>query len=526
MTYYLKYRPQNVSELDLDGVRKSLGEIIKSGRFPHAFLFSGPRGAGKTSTARILAKVLNCESPKDGEPCNECVTCLSITKGSSLDVIEIDAASNRGVDDMRQLRDTVKLAPAGSQKKVYIIDEAHMLTTEAANALLKTLEEPPSHAVFVLATTEPHKLLDTIRSRCTAITFYKGGKEEITRSLQKIVDGEKLEIEKEALEEIAKGVDGSFREAHKILEQLSFSGEKITRESVKKVLSGVSTSPVKLLTLLGKKDLPGSLEEIDLLVKNGVQLRVFTTEAVSILRQLLLKKAGIESQVEDIEGLNTSQEITTLLELLSESYRQYPTAVIPQLPLELVVFKWVNQSQIGIVQIPNITKVAQKAEEIVKQVVNSKEDKKDTAPISEISLPEDISQAAVVEASAPIIASNISDVELENLWREIMKQTKPQNTSLEALLRACKLNGFDGQVLTVEVFYKFHKDKLEQTVYRELVEKIAAEILGTTKLRMLCVLSNTRKKAADVVNVAAVPSTGEDISQLAEQIFGGDGKVH
>src|SRR3989344_3187949 len=229
MTYYLKYRSQTLDQLDLEKVRDQLQKIVSSGRVPHALLFSGPRGSGKTSAARILAKVVNCEirdkdkdkdkqsltlrdkqsltlrdkqsltlrdkqslTLRDKEPCNKCGSCVAITKGSSLDVIEIDAASNRGVDDIRTLRETVKLSPISARMKVYIIDEAHMLTTEASNALLKTLEEPPAHAMFILATTAPEKLLDTIRSRSTLINFYKGTVPEVIRSLKRVVKGEKL----------------------------------------------------------------------------------------------------------------------------------------------------------------------------------------------------------------------------------------------------------------------------------------------------------------------------------------------
>src|SRR3989344_3080265 len=221
MTYYLKYRSQTLDQLDLEKVRDQLQKIVSSGRVAHALLFSGPRGSGKTSAARILAKVVNCEirdtdkdkdkqsltlrdkqsltlrdkqslTLRDREPCNKCGSCVAITKGSSLDVIEIDAASNRGVDDIRTLRETVKLSPISARMKVYIIDEAHMLTTEASNALLKTLEEPPAHAMFILATTAPEKLLDTIRSRSTLINFYKGTVPEVIRSLKRVVKGEKL----------------------------------------------------------------------------------------------------------------------------------------------------------------------------------------------------------------------------------------------------------------------------------------------------------------------------------------------
>src|SRR3989344_4922885 len=210
MTFYLKYRPQTLVDLDSTPVRESLIKIVESKSIPHAFLFSGPRGTGKTSAARILAKVVNCENPPaGGEPCNECDQCTSITKGTNMDVIELDAASHRGIDDVRALRDAVKLAPASARKKVYIIDEAHMLTTEASNALLKTLEEPPSHVNFILATTNPEKLIETIRSRATGISFRKATEAEMIASLGRIAKGEKMKMDKETIGEVAKAANGS-----------------------------------------------------------------------------------------------------------------------------------------------------------------------------------------------------------------------------------------------------------------------------------------------------------------------------
>ena len=205
MTLYLKYRPRNLNELDLGDVGESLKKILSKKSIPHAFLFAGPKGTGKTSAARILAKMVNCESKNP--PCGNCDQCLSIDKGNNLDVIEMDAASHRGIDDVRILRDAVKLTPVSAKKKIYIIDEAHMLTTEASNALLKTLEEPPEHVIFILATTNPEKLIDTIRSRTTYIPFRKAKSEEIVRSLKRVVVGEKIKIDTETLSVIAEASD-------------------------------------------------------------------------------------------------------------------------------------------------------------------------------------------------------------------------------------------------------------------------------------------------------------------------------
>ena len=234
MVFYRKYRPQTISELDSSNVRETLFAVLKGENIPHAFLFTGPKGLGKTSTARIVAKAVNCLHPKNGEPCNVCEQCVSITNGSNIDILEIDGASNRGIDEIRELRERVKLAPSSAKKKVYIIDEVHMLTTEAFNALLKTIEEPPAHVMFIFCTTEPHKVPETILSRCFHISFSLATTAELVHSLERITNGEKIEAEKGALELIAHLAEGGFRDAAKILEEMVLlsNGQILTKKFV------------------------------------------------------------------------------------------------------------------------------------------------------------------------------------------------------------------------------------------------------------------------------------------------------
>ncbi len=361
MVLYRKYRPQKLSELDSSAVRESLTRIFSSSFMPHAFLFSGSRGTGKTSAARIIAKILNCEErnrirnkesgikagktvdnkTNDFEPCNKCSACLSITQGSNLDAFEIDAASNRGIEEIRDLRDKIRLAPVSGKYKVYIIDEVHMLTNEAFNALLKTLEEPPQHAVFILATTEPEKLPLTIISRCVRINFQKATSQEIFNCLSRVISGEKLKVTEEVLRLIAASSDGSFRDATKILEQ-AVAEDALTEEKLRVLLGKQNISPEKFLQLMGKKDTKVLLEEIIKMGQGGANFRLFTEDILHLLHDLLVAQFGIDKNKVSAEIVDkySKNDLSFLIKLFSRVYLELRGASIPQLPLELAVVEW------------------------------------------------------------------------------------------------------------------------------------------------------------------------------------------
>ena len=464
MTLYLKYRPQSLADLDLDLVREELTKIVASGNIPHALLFAGPKGTGKTSAARIMAKIVNCESKNP--PCNKCQQCLSIMKGNNIDVIELDAASNRGIDDIRVLRDTVKLAPASSRKKVYIIDEAHMLTLEASNALLKTLEEPPDHVLFILATTNPEKLIETIRSRTTLIEFHKASPEETIRALTSVATGEKLKIDKEILFSISKMSKGSFRDAVKILEQLISQKIKLTKDDVEEfLLKRKAFDEREFIDVLIRKDCKKAILMISDFVSKGVDVENVIESVTTQLRKSLLVKVGVGSG----EEIDLSKpDLILLIELLSFARSQIALSSIEELPLEIAVIKWCGDEVI-------------QNEEPVKNI---------TTKLSEIT---------------------------DDVWKTILTKVRPINTSIEALLRAARPVGYDGNILTLGVYYKFHKERLEEVSHRKVLEDVAASVMGCP-IKVTCTL--TEPPAKKIEEVPLTETKDNDIIKIAEEIFG------
>jgi DNA polymerase-3 subunit gamma/tau len=295
LSLYRKYRSQSFDEISgQEHVTRTLQNAIRSDRVAHAYLFCGARGTGKTSTARLLAKCLNCEQGPTPEPCNACDNCVRIAAGSSMDVIEIDAASNRGIDEIRTLREKVQYAPSQSRRKVYVLDEVHMLTTEAFNALLKTLEEPPGHVLFVLATTEAHKVPTTILSRCQRFDFRRGSLEQIAARLRFVAEQEGYAIEPPAIVRIARGADGSWRDALSLLEQVLAYGERtITLKDVTEVLGTVDADALHdLVEALRTGDGAALFGTIDALISAGKDPRQLTRDLVEHFRALLRAAAG------------------------------------------------------------------------------------------------------------------------------------------------------------------------------------------------------------------------------------------
>ncbi|BCX14980.1 MAG: DNA polymerase III, subunit gamma and tau [Patescibacteria group bacterium] len=514
MTLYLKYRPQKISDLDLVEVRETLEKMIKGGSIPHALLFAGPKGTGKTSAARIIAKVLNCEknAQKLGEPCNKCEQCTSIMAGNNVDVIEIDAASHRGIDDIRALRESIKLSPARARSKVYIIDEAHMLTLEASNALLKTLEEPPSHVYFILATTDPEKLIPTIRSRTTIVNFKKASEKELVDSLAKKAKSENLKFEKEALKKITSFSDGSFRDAVKILEQLVNEDVELTQEKVSDYLDKLAYFDLnRFIEDMVKRDLDSLLFAIKRASQEGLDIDTLIDKVIIELRERLLYSLRDDSR----DSLFKESEVIHLIELLIEAKRQLSfTADFENLPLELAVIKWCLESENGESQ---NKKQKDKENETLPSKIDSNEGRNDKVEADNLDPNEDkkSKNGDKLEKNDDSWEENISD----EIWKKILVQVGQINTSMEALLRAVKPLGINGQTFNLGVFYKFHKERLEEARYREMLENVAGRVLNRP-VKIVCSLtppsfSNKTKNNEDVGQ-----EVNNDLVDVAKSIFG------
>ena len=346
--FYRKWRPQSLAEVvGQDHVTRTLRQAVIQGRVAHAYLFCGPRGTGKTSTARILAKAINCLNPSDGEPCNQCRLCEAINEGRALDLVEIDAASHRGIDDIRDLREKVYFTPAEGTYKVYIVDEVHMLTEPAFNALLKTLEEPPSHAIFILATTEAHKIPATVVSRCQRFDFHRISQEHMEARLAQLCEGEGIETEPQVLKALARNASGSLRDAENLLEQLVVSYDSnITLDHVKEMLGiGDDEMALALVGHILKGDAQEGLRIINTVADQGLDLRRFHRQIVDHLRSVLLISAGagesLEHSQEALETMKTMAQASNTERIL-KALRMFEQASPRQdgpstLPLELAL---------------------------------------------------------------------------------------------------------------------------------------------------------------------------------------------
>ncbi|OGY25269.1 MAG: DNA polymerase III, subunit gamma and tau [Candidatus Woykebacteria bacterium RBG_16_43_9] len=489
MVLYRKYRPQTLAEvMGQDHVREPLLATLSSGKISHAFLFTGPRGTGKTSIARILAKAVNCEknAVKKGdswqfsEPCNICNSCKSINEGSHLDIMEIDAASNRGIDEIRDLREKIKLLPASGNFKVYIIDEAHMLTSEAFNALLKTLEEPPEHSVFVLATTEPQKIPATIASRSTRYDFKVPNVDQIKAKLHLIAKQEGWAMPPESLEEISKMAGGAFRDAEVLLEKVSATDTSASLEKTREILGKREiASTIEFLKLITGKKTKEALIWLDEYLKSGGSVRVLTEAVLDTLRKILLLKAGADVVVgfitqDEIETLIklekeiSKSEMLKLIDLFNVSISELRDASIPQLPIEIAIIEATSDK--NIVQEEDIVPSV-KGKVTIISTTDTKENSQKGGVEKEL-------EKEIITSKKEVKNQNKILKKLQEKWPQFLKEIKATNSSVEMFLRSANPVDIDEDLVIIEFVYKFHKGKIEERKYRDIVEKALEKFTG------------------------------------------------
>jgi len=511
---YRKWRPQSFSELvGQDPITQTVRNSLSSGRVAHAYLFCGPRGTGKTSMGRLLAKAANCLQPADGEPCNTCDSCQSYLEGRAMDLVEMDAASNRGIEEIRKLRDRVGLAPMAGRYKVYLVDEVHMLTAEAYNALLKTLEEPPPHIIFILATTESHKVPATIISRCQRFDFHRLPLAAVVSRLEYICRQESIQIEEVALQEIARSASGSLRDAINLVEQLSnYYGSSPSLEQVRDSLGLTGDARARqLLRHVLEKDLSGGLkliaavrdDGVDMrqfqreVGDDGVDMRQFQREVVNYLRSLLVVKAGAEDtldlaaeEVEEMRSLSSAAAREDILRALrgfgQADFRDDPQS---SLPLELALAEHVlgpaapAQVAAGEVEpgtrppFPSGRQAAPKQPSSLRTRLQEKEEQAAPQP-PKTAEPPSAGESKETEA-APAAATAAGD----DVLQRVRLACKEADRRVAAYLNgSCEVQSLENGVLVL-AFYKqfaFHREKIEAPANRRMVEEAASRVLGQT----------------------------------------------
>jgi len=527
---YRKWRPQKWDEVvGQQHIVQTLRNAVTGERVAHAYLFAGPRGTGKTTAARLLAKAVNCLADDlSARPCNQCAHCIAVNEGRFLDLIEIDAASNTSVDDVRDLRDKINFSPNQGRYKVYIIDEVHMLSTAAFNALLKTLEEPPPHAIFVLATTEMHKIPATVLSRCQRHEFRRVPVDGIVKQLGQIIQAEGIQAEAEALTLIARQATGSLRDAISLLDQMASTGQKISLELTQTVLGTATNQTVLDLAdaILDKRPDAG-LETIHRALDAGTDARLLARQIVDYLRALLLVKLGNEAQadlaadtraqVERHADALSAPEILRMTRLFNAAASDLRGSWQPSLSLELALAEAIEGPQA--VEKPSAAGGEKPPETRSRpQVPPRSAGQGFQAKPAEIPHPNPTPPAASVPENKPLTGAFSLD-QVAKAWRQVRSVVRQQNPALEALLNSCKLLEIKNGALVLGFASEVLRSKMDAPGQLDATRKVIAEVLGV-ELQIRCVVSNARQTAPPDVKqdgmVAAALEAGGEIVDIQE----------
>ena len=538
-----KYRPQAFEEVvGQSHITTTLENAIAQERVAHAYIFAGPRGVGKTTTARIFAKALNCDKGPTANPCNKCPSCIEITQGSSLDILEIDGASNRGIDEIRNLRESVKFSPSKGRFKVYIIDEVHMLTSEAFNALLKTLEEPPKHVKFIFATTQAHKVPSTILSRCQRFDFRRISIKDIVDSLKAIAKKENLKVDDDVLILMAKHSDGSMRDAQVVLDQISsFADGKISLEDASKILGAVSDDILfGLADSIRSKDALKALEIIDDLTNEGkdvVQIVLYLIEHFRDLSVAKIKKdplALIDASPEKIKRYEeqarnfTVEEMLYIIYTLSNTIDFVRKSSMARVPFEVAMIKLTRMGSIA-----SPADLLERLEKIERGL------KKDILP-EEILKPVDNirkepSQEPHREVKPDKKAHGTSLDEIIGSWNAIAGQVQERKISVAMYLKEGYPESVDSGTLSISFpkSSRFHKDTLESPECRSIIQKAIKDVTGLDlKLKLTISENGTSRSGLPkdasgdsdgiIKDMSSKKDSSEPIISDALEIFGGE----
>jgi len=491
-----KWRPKNFDEMiGQSHITTTLKNAIEQGTIAHAYLFCGPRGTGKTSTARLLAKALNCEEGPTATPCNKCNSCKEISELKSFDIIEIDAASNRGIDDIRALREGVRFKPQYSRYKVYIVDEVHMLTPEAFNALLKTLEEPPEHVKFIFATTAVHKVPPTILSRCQRFDFKRISVQDIISKLEKITNAEKIKADKQALIIIARAASGSMRDAESILDQLnSFTKGKITIESVNSVLGLIPYQALNEFTeCIISKDTKSALNLIEKAVAEGKDEYQFLLNLIEYFRNILIAQQGEDLQKlmdlseEESQAISKQTQSFTVEDVLyilytlinsASSVRYSPSA---RIPLDMVAVKLTRRE--SIISLADILKRIAALEKRISENSERPDDFARQPPVNNNETPQArVSDEPKGQQQQEKGQQGIDLYKLREIWPQVIKKVKLERIYLASCLEEAEIMELKDNTLTIGYAKnnKFQKAVLEKAENKKLIEDTIAGILGAS----------------------------------------------
>lgn len=504
--FALKWRPKNFDEIvGQEHVVTTLKSSLEKKRLAHAYLFAGPRGVGKTSTARILAKALNCKDGPTANPCGKCSFCLEISQARSFDVIEIDGASNRGIDEIRMLRENVKFAPTQGKYKIYIIDEVHMLTTEAFNALLKTLEEPPEFVKFIFATTQPQKIIPTVLSRCHRFDFRRVSTMEIISQLKKIIESEKIDVDKEVLFTIAKSSDGSLRDAESVLDQLvSFSKDKIQLKDVVSVLGMVGQEVFFEITeKIKNKDPKGVLEMLNNVIDGGIDANIFLTNFIEHFRNLMIAKVTkADSKLIDLPDdicerlfeqskFFNLDEIFTIFRVLVDTQEMSRRLESLRIPLEISLVKLTQDKKdvSGGAESPPLKRPPESKPNPESEKGNLGYTHKPVVPLKEGKAISSFSEIKEEKKSVNIIKT-ISLDEVKSAWKNIISRLSTVKMSVSTYLNEGTLMEVKDNILKIAFpkNYSLHKESLEAKENKSIIEKIISEIFSVN-LKVYFILS-------------------------------------